>query len=104
MKYDWSYTLNGNEKSAPTTFPSLLANLLLRKPPLMQISFTVLQLVHHSLHVSISANKASTDWDSKKLAIVEAATYGSEFVAAKTATEQIMDMRYTLRYLGIPIK
>ena len=32
------------------------------------------------------------------------ATYGSEFVAAKTATEQIMDMRYTLRYLGVLIK
>ena len=32
------------------------------------------------------------------------ATYGSEFVAAKTATEQIMDLTYTLRYLGVPIK
>ena len=31
-------------------------------------------------------------------------TYGSEFVAAKTATEQSMDLRYTLRYLGVPIK
>ena len=30
-------------------------------------------------------------------------TYGSEFVAAKTATEQIMDIRQTLRYLGAPI-
>ena len=35
---------------------------------------------------------------------VETATYGSEFVAAKTATEQIMDLRYTLSYLGVPIK
>ena len=34
---------------------------------------------------------------------MEAATYGSEFVAAKTATEQIMDIRQTLRYLGAPI-
>ena len=37
-------------------------------------------------------------------ATVETATYGSEFVAANTATEQIMDLRYTLRYLGVPIK
>ena len=36
-------------------------------------------------------------------ATVETATYGSEFVAAKTATEQIMDIRQTLRYLGAPI-
>ena len=34
---------------------------------------------------------------------MEAAKYGSEFVAAKTATEQMMDLRKTLRYLGVPI-
>ena len=34
---------------------------------------------------------------------METATYGSEFVAVKTATEQIMDIRQTLRYLGAPI-
>ena len=48
-------------------------------------------------------NKTPVDWYSKKLATVETATYGSEFVAAKTATEQIMDIRQTLRYLGAPI-
>ena len=42
-------------------------------------------------------------WYSKKQATVETATYGSEFVAAKTATEQIMDIRQTMRYLGAPI-
>ena len=34
---------------------------------------------------------------------METAIYGSEFVATKTATEQIMDLRNTLRYLGVPI-
>ena len=34
---------------------------------------------------------------------METAKYGLEFVAAKTGTEQIMDMRQTLRYLGAPI-
>ena len=48
-------------------------------------------------------NKSPVDWYSKKQATVETATYGSEFVAAKTATEQIMDIRQTLRYLGAPI-
>ena len=48
-------------------------------------------------------NKTPVDWNSKKQATVETATYGSEFVAAKTATEQIMDIRQTLRYLGAPI-
>ena len=45
-------------------------------------------------------NKTPVDWYSKKEATVETATYSSEFVAAKTATEQIMDIRQTLRYLG----
>ena len=50
-----------------------------------------------------TVNKTPVDWYSKKQATVETATYGSEFVAAKTATEQIMDIRQTLRYLGAPI-
>ena len=48
-------------------------------------------------------NKTPVDWYSKKQATVDTARYGSEFVAAKTATEQIMDIRQTLRYLGAPI-
>ena len=48
-------------------------------------------------------NKTPVDWYSMKQATVETATYGSEFVAAKTATEQIMDIRQSLRYLGAPI-
>jgi hypothetical protein len=31
------------------------------------------------------------------------ATYGSEFVAARIAVEQILDIRTTLRYLGVPV-
>ena len=48
-------------------------------------------------------NMTPVDWYSKKQATVQTATYGSEFVAAKTATEQIIDIRKTLRYLGAPI-
>ena len=48
-------------------------------------------------------NTTPTDWFWKRQATVETATYGSEFVAAKTLTEQIMDLRNTLRYLGVPI-
>ena len=34
---------------------------------------------------------------------METGTYGSEFMAARLATEQIIDLRLTLRYLGVPI-
>jgi hypothetical protein len=48
-------------------------------------------------------NKTSIDWYSKKQATVETTTYGSEYVAARTAVEQIIDLRNTLRYLGAPV-
>ena len=48
-------------------------------------------------------NQTPFEWFTKKQATVETATYGSEFVAAKIAVEQIMASRVTLRYLGVPV-
>ena len=48
-------------------------------------------------------NTTTTDWFLKRQATVETATYGSELVTAKTATEKVIDLRNTLRYLGVPI-
>ena len=48
-------------------------------------------------------NKTPIDWFSKLQSTVETATFGSEYVAARTCTEQIIDLRLTLRYLGVPI-
>ena len=49
-------------------------------------------------------NQIPIDSFSKRQATVEAATYDSEFVASKTATKQILDLRHTLTYLGVLIK
>jgi len=49
-------------------------------------------------------NKTPMDWFCKKQSTVETATYGSEFNAARACVEQIMDIRTTLRYLGVPIR
>ena len=48
-------------------------------------------------------NTTPMDWYLKRQATMKTVTYGSEFVATKTATEQIMDLRNMLRYLGVPI-
>ena len=48
-------------------------------------------------------NQTPLDWYCKKQATVETATFGSEFVAARTATDQIVDIRTSLRYLGVPV-
>ena len=49
-------------------------------------------------------NKTPIDWYSKKQSTVETSTYGSEYVSARTCIEQILDLRITLRYLGVPIR
>ena len=105
MKYDWSYTVYGNVQEiilnncpkplgkSVTTTTTLDANLI----HCLATGASLTACLHF-------CNQTPTDWYSKKQATVEMATYGSEFVAAKTATEQTMDLRYTLRYLGVPIK
>jgi hypothetical protein len=54
------------------------------------------KLVTGILHL---INKTPLDWYSKKQATVETATYGSEFIATC-----IIDLRSTLRYLGVPVR
>ena len=49
-------------------------------------------------------NGTLTDWYCKRQATVETAMYGSEFVAGRIAVDQIVDVRYTLMYLGVPIR
>ena len=48
-------------------------------------------------------NQTPVDWFCKRQATVETATFGSEFVAARIAVDQIIDLRNTLRYFGVPI-
>jgi hypothetical protein len=49
-------------------------------------------------------NGTPIDWYSKRQSTVETATYGSEFVAARIATDQVTDMQLTLAYLGIAVQ
>eukprot|EP00957_Ditylum_brightwellii_P088228 6720899-Ditylum_brightwellii.AAC.1 len=48
-------------------------------------------------------NKTPIDWFSKRQNTVKTATYRSEFVATRTAVDQIVDLRYTMRILGVPL-
>ena len=49
-------------------------------------------------------NKTCVDWFTKKQSTAETATYGSEFSGARTCVDQVLDMRTTLRYLGVRVK
>ena len=50
------------------------------------------------------ANKTPIDWYTKLQSTCEAATFGSKSVAGKTATDQVIDLRNTFRYLGVPVE
>src|SRR5687768_5826416 len=43
------------------------------------------------------------DWFSKKQGCVGTATYGSQF-AARDVVDMVVEMRYMLRMLGVPVK
>jgi hypothetical protein len=53
--------------------------------------------------IIIFLNRAPIIWYSKKQNTVETSTFGSEFIAMKTAIELIEALRYKLRMFGIPI-
>jgi hypothetical protein len=53
--------------------------------------------------VLVYLNRAPIIWYSKKQNSVESSTFGSEFMALKTATEIVKGLWYKLRMTGIPI-
>jgi hypothetical protein len=54
--------------------------------------------------VIIMVNRAPILWLSKRQNTVETSTFGSEYVALKTAVEMVEGLRYKLRMLGVPIE
>ena len=49
-------------------------------------------------------NQTIIDQFSKKQPLMQTATYGSEIMVARTGAEQVMEVRLTLRFLGVNIK
>jgi len=53
--------------------------------------------------IFIFVNRSLIIWFSKRQNTVESSTFGSEFIALKTAVDLIEGLRYKLRMFGIPI-
>jgi len=53
--------------------------------------------------IIIFVNRAPILWYSKRQNTVETSTFGSEFIAMKTAVEMSEGLRYKLRMMGVPI-
>ena len=54
--------------------------------------------------VLLMVNQTPIDWYAKMQSTVESATYGAEFNSAKTATDMIVDIQFTLRSMGVPVE
>ena len=104
-QYDWTNSVYGDITEAkPTDAPTPLGSYVV-------LTHYVDANLYHDMLTGRSVtgilhliNQTPIDFYSKKQATVETATYGSEFVAARTCVEQIIDLRNTLRYLGVPIQ
>ena len=53
--------------------------------------------------IVVLLNNTPIRWYSKRQKTVESSTYGSELVAARIATEIVMELRYTLRMVNVLI-
>ena len=103
--YDWTRSVySGACEQVPHDIPKPLGKHV-------QTTHYVDSNLHHDLATgkAVTAvlhflNQTPIDAYTKRQSTVETATYGSEFVAARTAVDQIIDICTTLRYLGVPIR
>ena len=102
--HDWMHSVYGSPKEQlPPNAPEPRGN------PVRTTTFVDANLMHdYSTGRSATGvlhflNQTPIDCFSKRQSQLETATYGSEFVAARTGTEQIIDLRFTLRMLGVPL-
>jgi hypothetical protein len=101
---DWAYSVYGD------SMEELSSDLPLPKGKPMQTTTFEAAKLTHDLTTSRSVtgiihlvNQTPVSWFSKHQKKVKTAIYGSEFVAEHIATEQIMDLLYTLCILVAPI-
>ena len=103
-EYDWTYTVYGKvREQLPDDLPEPLGKkvqLTTYKDANLYHDMVTGRAVTGIIHL---LNGTPVEWYSKRQATVETATYGSEFVAARTAVDQIIDIKDCLRYLGVPI-
>ena len=105
QEYDWTRSVySGACEQIPHDIPNPLGKHV-------QTTHYVDANLHHDLATgkAVTAvlhflNQTPIDAYTKRQFTIETATYGSEFLAARTAVDQIIDIRTTLQYLGVPIR
>ena len=96
VEYDWARSVYGTvREEVPTDAPPPLGNYV-RFTHFVDANLYHCMLTGRSvtgiLHL---VNQTPFDWYSKKQAVPESATYGSEYVASQTCVDQVLDIRTT---------
>ena len=100
---DWKYIYGNCKEETPENTPEP------RGKRVVISSFVDANLMHDIITGrSVSGilhmlNKTPIEWFSKRQNQVETATYGSEFMALRIATKQVIKLRYQLCMLGVPV-
>jgi hypothetical protein len=104
LEYDWTRSVYGKvEYQDPTDAPEPKGKSVVTSSWVdanLQHCHATGRAMNGALHF---LNGTPIEWFAKKQPTVETATYGSEFVAARNATQQILGIRTTLAYLGVKV-
>jgi hypothetical protein len=102
-RQNWEYVYGNLSEEPPFDMPVPLGNSV------RIFTFEDANLLHDhvtgrsAMGILHFVNQTPVEWFSKQQITVETATYGSEFVIARTATEQIIDLCYTICMMGVPL-
>ena len=102
--YDWSELYPDATEELPPDMPEPLGKVV-RMTVFVDADHAHDVVTRRSVTgVLLLINNTPVWWLSKRQRTVETSTYGSELVAARTAVELVMETRYTLRMLGVPLE
>jgi hypothetical protein len=102
-KADWSQFYPGSAKAIPPKMPEARGKHVL-VTCYVDADHAGCQATRRSqTGILIYIQKTPIIWYSKRQNTVESSTFGSEFIAMKTAVEQVEALCYKLRMMGVPI-
>jgi hypothetical protein len=102
-EFDWERIYGNVQETVPDNIPTPLGKSVVTTTYLDANLMHCLATGRACSGILHLLNKTPVDWFSKKQNTVESATYGSEFVVARIGVDQLVDLRLTLRYLGVPL-
>jgi hypothetical protein len=102
-KADWSQFYPGAAKAIPAIIPKAHGKQVL-ETCYVDTDLAGCQATRRSqTGILIYVQKTPIIWYSKQQNTVKSSTFGSEFIAMKTAVEQVEALCYKLRMMGVPI-